>query len=304
MKLIAQDNIKKKIWEVGIEPIDNYGSISASIGLMKGDLIIYAGDGDPRRFSPGSVAGKVIMTDPTADLGWVLSDPGGIPTTQLRNVSGGQIAAGRVVMLTYSSNIPSFVLATVDGTAPLFITAESSGNSDVIGCYGTPGMVVPVLCEGTIARGNGIKVTSTGIGGKAGSVPGAIGIALEARSGTGSSLIKVLLTGTGGKEQENTGDMIKTWSGQALTVTDGYEHRSRNSHNNALVITLPNDPAPLFRCTVSFYASGSFAGITFKKGTAAYTVKHVGHALNKKSVQYNLAIWWDGLYYWCSAKAA
>ena len=303
MKLTAQDNIQKKTWEVGIEPIDTYGSINASLGMMKGDLIIYAGDGDPRRFSAGSTAGKVIMTDPTSTLGWVLSDPGGVPTVQLKNDTGGQVAAGRVVMLKYSSNTPSFDLATVSGTQPLYITAEDSGHGDTIGCYGLPGMIVPVMCTGTFNRGDGIKVTKVGVGGKSSASPGTIGIAVQAKSSTVDELIKVLLTGTGAMSSiTGNEDKVITFSGTSLTASNDYEHRN-GSAINSLAITLPASPTPLFRCTVSFSSGSSFSGVTFKKGTASYTVKNVGHALNKKSVRYNLSIWWDGAFYWCSTKA-
>lgn len=307
-KLVAQDNVKRKLWQIGIEPIDSYGKIDLNIGLRKGDLIVFAGPGDPRRFSSGSVAGKVMITDPNAPLGWVLGSPGGNPTVTIKNASNAQVIAGRAVAITYSATEPSFVLATNASTTPLYITADDSGAGDSVECYGVNGTIVPVLCEGTVAVGNYVAVTSTGYCGKATSASNnIIGIALTKKTtADGYALVKVLLTGAGGIENtsgQETGDKLTTFSGTSLTVQDEYEHRN-NTAIGALTITLPASPSAMFYCTVSFTANASFTGVKFKKGTENYTIKNVGHALTKKGVRYNLAIWWDGVYYWCSTKTA
>lgn len=305
MKLVAQDNVKKKLWQVGIEPIDNYGSIDADIGARKGDLIIFAGPGDPRRFSSGSVAGKVLITDPSMPLGWVLGSAGSNPTVTLRNSTTGQVLAGRVVAINTGRTLPSFKLATVNSTTPLYITADDSGAEDAVECYGIPGSIVNVLCEGTVAVGDTIAVTSQGYCGKASSASQRlVGFAVGKKdTASGYAMVKVILTGTGGSSNVITEDSFVTFSGTTVTLTEKCEHRN-NTAIGSLEITLPASPSNMFYATVSFTANASFTGVTFKKGSATYAIKNKGDALTKKGVRYNLAIWWDGVYYWCSTKAA
>jgi hypothetical protein len=42
--------------------------IPALVGLTKGDIIVFAGEGDYRRLPVGT-AGQVLTADPTAELG-------------------------------------------------------------------------------------------------------------------------------------------------------------------------------------------------------------------------------------------
>ena len=307
MKLIAQDNVKRKLWQVGIEPIDSYGKIPAGLGMMKGDLIVFAGPGDPRRFPAGSVGGKVLTTDPSMPLGWVLASPGANPTMSLRNATGGQVIAGQVLAITTGRTLPSFVLGKNSSTTPLFIAAEDSGAEDPTECYGLIGSIVPVLCEGTVAVGDTIAITSTGYCGKATAASNnIIGFAVgKKEEASGYATVKCVLTGTGGINIASNPDIdrVTTFTSSPLTLQDKFEHR-RTAAMSALEIILPANPSDLFYATVSVNASSSFTGFTFKRNGSTYNIKLIGHALDKKSVRYNLAIWWDGSYFWCSSKAA
>ena len=308
MKVVAQDNVKRKLWQVGIEPIDSYGKIDKGIGMMKGDLIAFAGEGDPRRLPSGAVAGKVLLTDPTAETGWVLGSAGGNPTITIKNGESGQVLAGRVVALNYGTTVPTFVLATTNVNRPLYITSDDSGAGESVECYGIPGTIVPVLCEGTVAVGNKIAITSTGYCGKAtNSSKNVIGVALTAKTvSAGYDIVKVLLLGTGGiytGDIPESEDPFETFTGTTLTLKDKYEHRN-NSTVSSLTITLPSAPSDMFHATVSFSADANFTGVVFKQNNATYAIKNVGHALTKKSVRYNLGVWWDGVYFWCSTKTA
>ena len=72
---IAKPTIKKTV----VEFKDGLGTDReiASLGIAKGDLIVFRGEGDAVRFSAGTSAGKVMTTDPTSETGWILSDGGG-----------------------------------------------------------------------------------------------------------------------------------------------------------------------------------------------------------------------------------
>ena len=43
-------------------------SVPMGIGLMKGDILVYAGEGDIRRLPVGTVD-QVLVADPTSELG-------------------------------------------------------------------------------------------------------------------------------------------------------------------------------------------------------------------------------------------
>ena len=74
MKLIVKAQTSKiiepikKIFSVEVESMQSIRKIPALVGLTKGDIIVFAGEGDYRRLSVGT-AGQVLTADPTAELG-------------------------------------------------------------------------------------------------------------------------------------------------------------------------------------------------------------------------------------------
>ena len=76
MKLIVREHVNsiaepvKKVYNVVIDAVNNYGKIPASIGEAKGDLIIFRGAGDPVRVAAGNVNGRILVTDNTKECGW------------------------------------------------------------------------------------------------------------------------------------------------------------------------------------------------------------------------------------------
>lgn len=63
--------VEKYVYEVEVDP-SNPTAIPLSMGLMKGDILVYAGEGDIRRLPVGT-AGQVLTADPDSELGvrWV-----------------------------------------------------------------------------------------------------------------------------------------------------------------------------------------------------------------------------------------
>lgn len=101
----------------------------------------------------------------------------------------------------------------------------------------------------------------------------------------------------------NWGKRVSPFSGTALTAYSGWEYRN-SSAIASLQITLPNSPESDFVTVVCFTSSSSFGSVSFKKGTASYSPKVKGDLLSLSSKRYNLAIWWDGSYYWVNSEAA
>lgn len=99
----------------------------------------------------------------------------------------------------------------------------------------------------------------------------------------------------------SSGSAATSFSGTSLTVANDWEYRN-DTEIGSLAIELPASPSNVFICGVCFTASSSFTGVTFTQGGNAYTVKTTD-GLNFKSVRYNMVIWWDGSYFWCSARA-
>ena len=60
--------VTQQIYQIVMDDDNPTYSIPASMGLMKGDLIVFRGDGDPVRLPVGT-AGQVLTVDPTSELG-------------------------------------------------------------------------------------------------------------------------------------------------------------------------------------------------------------------------------------------
>ena len=101
----------------------------------------------------------------------------------------------------------------------------------------------------------------------------------------------------------HAGGIVQTHTGVAINVLNQKEYRLLGDKAK-LTITLPNfDPPDTWICAVNFTSGSSFTGVTFMRDGETYSPKAVGDTLNLVSRRYNLVIWWDGAYFWVSAKA-
>lgn len=308
MKLIVKEHINA-ITE--LDPHNAYGMIPMNIGLMKGDLIVFYGEGDPRRFPSGTAFGKVMRTNPESPSGWELADQDA-SAVQLINRAGQFVPAGSPVHLwidSYSGD-GQFDLAVVNSSTPVFITGEDSMPGDAVTCYAAHGTIVPVLCKGAfIRRGGVVAVTEKGYCGLASSASKVvIGIATKYKAADSEELVPVLLTGTGMSPVPYSDDdehvsIIKTFSADTLTPESGYVYRSsKAAGHGSLTVTLPASPAEDFIFEINFNSTAAFTGVNFRRNGAGYDVKLAGDKLTNKSKRYNLIVWWDGLYFWCCSK--
>ena len=64
---MAQVNVEKKVYEVGILT-ENANAIPITLGLAKGDILVYRGAGDIVRLQAGS-NGQVLTADSNSPLG-------------------------------------------------------------------------------------------------------------------------------------------------------------------------------------------------------------------------------------------
>ena len=84
MKLIIREHVnsiatvKKKVYTVTINAINDYNKLPKNIGQMKGDVIVYRSAGDAVRLPVGT-NGQVLTSDNTAPLGvkWTAGGGGG-----------------------------------------------------------------------------------------------------------------------------------------------------------------------------------------------------------------------------------
>lgn len=167
MKLIVREHITavaepiKKVFNVTIDAVNNFGKIPMSIGIKKGDLIIFRGEGDPIRVPAGTVAGRILVTDPDSECGWSIVPNGSSSgsSVTLHNTTGVLVKGGTVVKISGDFD---FVKATAADTAMLFVTAEDcAADTDVI-CYGVANTICSVLCnEDEVAIGDQLGVSST-----------------------------------------------------------------------------------------------------------------------------------------------
>ena len=58
----------QQVFQNVIDDDNPTSSIPMSIGMMKGDIIVFRGEGDPVRLPVGT-AGQVLTVDPSSELG-------------------------------------------------------------------------------------------------------------------------------------------------------------------------------------------------------------------------------------------
>ena len=167
MKLIVREHIiaiaepVKKVFNVTIDAINAYGKIPASIGIKKGDLIVFRGEGDPVRLPAGNVNGRILVTDDTTETGWAIipnSSSSGSSVT-LNNITGTLVKGGTVVKIQSDYD---FVKATSADTSTLFVTGDDCPAGVDVVCYGVANTICSVLCtEDEVAIGDQLGVSST-----------------------------------------------------------------------------------------------------------------------------------------------
>ena len=212
--IIARPTIKKTIIE-----FDNAMGTDqeiAMIGLEKGDLIVFRGEGDPVRLPADSAAGKMLVTDPTSETGWTLVNAPDTLPAEFENGSSSTLNAGMIVKVNSSGKI---VRAGNKTYGQLYIVADDVFVGETVTCYGVPGTVANVLCSsGAVAIGDKITIASTsGYGCKKTNNEREIGIALEAKASGSTGLVKVRLLD--GIAMTNTSSMLG--GATVLEIVDG-----------------------------------------------------------------------------------
>lgn len=167
MKLIVREHVTavaepiKKVYNVTIDAVNNFQKIPASIGIKKGDIIIFRGSGDPIRLPVGNVAGRILTADPDAEGGasWQPPSGGSGSSVTLHNITGVTVAGGTVVKIDTGYN---FVKATSADTTMLFVTADDCPAGEDVACYSTANTICSVLCTAAaVAVNDQLAVSST-----------------------------------------------------------------------------------------------------------------------------------------------
>lgn len=228
MKLIIREHIntiaevEKRVYTVEVDAINNYNKIPASIGLMKGDIIVFRGAGDPVRLPSGSLAGRVLTTDPTSTTGlvWASGGGGAGATTTLNNGTASTLSAGTIVHPTLDQNgVEREAIKAMRYTpGRLYITSEDCPAGEDVECYGIPGTIAQVLVSGSIDIGDPIVVADSGGVGEA--LPGGtptVGYCLETKSSSSVGLVKALLVENKCIQAKN-GDSSSIVAGTVMTT--------------------------------------------------------------------------------------
>lgn len=196
--------VSKNVYRNVIDMPNPNNAIPRTIGLMKGDLVVFNAAGSPVRFPAGNTPGKVPTTDPTSPTGWSLQEPGsggggsgGTQTVTLVNNSGAAILTGIIVVIDVTAGEREIKKATTEDTGTLFITSENSaGTGDSVECYCIPNTICNVLCTSdAVAVGDKLCLSDTDGYAQSGSYP-TIGIALTAKVAGSVGYVKVLISGT------------------------------------------------------------------------------------------------------------
>lgn len=233
MKLVVREHVNhiaevtKKVFSVSVSAIDNYGKLSAGIGLMKGDMIVYRGNGDPVRLPVGTT-GKVLTADPTQPEGVRWSDAGGGgagATTVLHNASGVQITTGTILYVLPSDQLISAreaIKAFRHTEGRLYIAREDTAANQDVDCYGIPGTIAQVLVTGSCALGDALVVSDTsGVAEALADGEPTVGIAMETKSSSAVGLVTTLLVENKAVRASNA-DSASHIAGTVYALNGGY----------------------------------------------------------------------------------
>lgn len=233
MKLVVREHVNhiaevtKKVFSVNVSAIDNYGKLSADIGLLKGDMIVYRGNGDPVRLPVGTT-GKVLTADPTQPEGVRWSDAGGGgagATTVLHNASGVQITTGTILYVLPEDQLISAreaVKAFRYTEGRLYIAREDTAADQDVDCYGIPGTIAQVLVTGSCALGDALVVSDTsGVAEALADGEPTVGVAMEAKSSSAVGLVTTLLVENKAVRASNA-DSASHIAGTVYALNGGY----------------------------------------------------------------------------------
>lgn len=193
--------VSQNVYRNVVDASNPNNAIPRTIGLQKGDIIVYNAPGSPVRFPAGNVADKVPVTDPTSPLGWTLksysagggSGGGGSALITLVNNTGSTIIAGTVVTYDEEGGEREIRKATADDGVNLFITSDDSPSGENIDCYACPYTICNVMCTSdAVEVGDKICVSATDGLAMAGSFA-TIGTALTAKAAGSNGVVKVQL---------------------------------------------------------------------------------------------------------------
>lgn len=204
MKLVVREKVNAiaeptiKEYKVLVSPVKEYSAIHEDIGLAKGDLIVFRGNGDPVRL-PVGVSGKVLTADPTQTVGLRWGDAGGSSgaTTLLKNASGATITQGTILALLPADqtlNPREAAKAQRFSGEQLYIVKEDASSGADVECYHIPGTICQVLVTGTCDYLDPLVVSSTaGIAEALPTGTPTVGYALEAKASSATGLINALI---------------------------------------------------------------------------------------------------------------
>lgn len=196
--------VNQKVYRNAIDASNTGNAIPRTIGLMKGDIIVFNAAGSPVRFPAGNAPGKVPTTDPTSPTGWSLQEPGsggggggGTQTVTLINNSGASILTGTIVVLDPSGGEREIKKASSEDSGTLFITAgDSTGTGDSVECYCIPNTICNVLCTSDAVNvGDTLCLSDTDGLAQSGQFA-TIGIALTAKAEGSAGYVKIIISGS------------------------------------------------------------------------------------------------------------
>lgn len=202
MRVIVREKVnaiatpETKVYHVSVDTISNRDAIPSTIGLAKGDMIVFRGNGDPVRFPTENINGRIMVTDNTSDTGWSLipNSSGSGSTVTLTNATGDLVLAGTVVKIQSDYD---FIKATSADTSMLFVTADNCDPNDDVACYSTVNAVCSILCTSdAVSVNDKLAVSSTD--GLAESTAGdGFAIALSAKASGSTGLVDAILIQNG-----------------------------------------------------------------------------------------------------------
>lgn len=193
-------NVYKELYRVHIDSENPNDYIPASIGMSKGDLIVFRGENTPVRFPSGTTPNKLMATDPTSPTGWKLisiddAGGGGSQTVNLINNTGATIQAGTAVVIDNNGREREIRKAKKTDPTPIFITATDAPNGSEVACYCIPNTICSVrFTSAAIAIGDKICVSSTdGLCEKT-TGTATVGVAVSTKTSGSVGYAKVLLS--------------------------------------------------------------------------------------------------------------
>ena len=170
--------------------------IPGSLGTTKGDMIVYAASGDPRRLPAGS-NGTFLKYDSSQSLGVTSGVPPASGLNTFTNNTASNLAKGASVVLDTSAD-KSFKSSTTENDKLILGVLAEAINSYASGLVATGGTLeTGVLVQGNVARGDFLCQSTTANRLKSTGLqywtPGAIAQSMTAYSGGGAGTVDALI---------------------------------------------------------------------------------------------------------------